>query len=193
MIYFNQIKDTRYLIQLSLDQNLSFELKITVLFKYFNLGKNKVPFSIEYKNLESILINGNEQSYFPEYNVDFILATKFLNNGSDNIIHLSYSGILDRDSLLLTNSLKKLNVKFLQDNFIMFQLPHFNYYTSIFKYRFVATIPIMCKLFCRENPFDRIMHDGKKILCYESKSINLRKKLNFIIKPKKTKVLNGMH
>ena len=185
MIYLNQIKDTRYLIQLDLNENLSFELKITVLFKYFNLGKNKIPFVIENKNLKSILINGNKQSIFPVNSSDFFLATKFLNNDSDNIIHLTYLGILESDSLILSNSFKKLNVKFLQDNFIMLQLPHFNYYTSIFKYRLVATIPMMCKLFYQDNPFDYILHNGKRILCYESKSRNLGKKLNLIVKPKK--------
>ena len=112
MIYFNQIKDTRYLIQLDLDENLSFELKITVLFKYFNLGKNKIPFVIEDKNLKSILINGNNQSTFSVNSSKFFLATKFLNNGSDNIIHLNYLGILENDSLILSNSFKNLNVKF---------------------------------------------------------------------------------
>ena len=187
MIYFNQIKDTRYLIQLDLDEDLSFELKITVLFKYFNLGKNKIPFVIEDKNLKSILINGNNQSTFSVDSSKFYLATKFLNNGSDNIIHLNYLGILESDSLILSNSFKNLNVKFLQDNFIMLQLPHFNYYTSIFKYRFVATIPMMFKLFYKDNPFDHILHNGKRILCYESKSRSSRKKFNFIIKPQKNK------
>ena len=194
MIYFNQIKDTRYLIQLDLNENLSFEIKITVLFKYFNLGKNKIPFVIEHKSLKSIMINGNPQSIFQVNSSDSFLATKFLNNGSDNILHLAYVGRLESGSLILSNSFKKLNVKFLQDNFIILQLPHFNYFTSIFKYRFIATIPMMCKLIYKDNPFDRILHNGKKVLCYESKSRSLRKKLNFIIKPqKKTKVVNGMH
>ena len=183
MIYFNQIKDTRYQIQLDLDDNLSFELKITVLFKYFDLGKNKIPFMLEDKNLKSILINGNKQPISPINSNDFFLTTKFLNNGSDNIIHLTYLGTLERDSLILSNSFKNLNVKFLKDNFIIIQLPNFNYYTSIFKYRFVATIPMMYNLFYKDNPFDRILHNGKRILCYESKSRSLRKKLNFIIKP----------
>ena len=188
MIYFNQIKDTRYLIQLDLNENQSFELKITVLFKYFNLGKNKIPFMIDDNNLKLILINGNKQPIIPVNNSDFFLATKFLNNGSDNIMHLTYIGILESDLLILSNSFKKLNFKFLQDNFIILQLPYFNYYTSIFKYRLVATIPIMCKLFYKENPFDRILHNGKRILCYEGKSGSLTKKLNFIIKtPKKQK------
>ncbi len=152
MIYFNQIKDTRYLIQLDLNEDLSFEIKITVLFKYFNLGKNKIPFVIEHKSLKSIMINGNPQSIFLVNSSDFFLATKFLNNGSDNIIHLAYLGILESESLILSNSFKKINVKFLQDNFIILQLPHFNYYTSIHKYRFIATIPMMCKLFCKDNP-----------------------------------------
>ena len=183
MIYFNQIKDTRYLIQLNLNENLSFELKITILFKYFNLGKNKIPFVIDDKNLKSIMINGNKQSIFPTNSSDFLLATKSLNNGSDNIIDFTYLGILESESLILSNSFKNLNVKFLKDNFIKLQLPHFNYYTSNFKYRFIATIPMMCKLFYKDNPFDRILHNGKRILCYESKSRSLRKKLNFIIKP----------
>ena len=80
MIYFNQIKNTRYLIQLDLNEDLSFELKITLLFKYFRLGKKNVPFVVEDKNLKSILINGNKQSIFPGNNSDFFLATKFLNN-----------------------------------------------------------------------------------------------------------------
>ena len=185
MIYFNQIKNTRYLIQLDLNENLSFELKITLLFKYFNLGEEKIPFVVEDKNLKSILINGNKQSVFPGNNSDFFLATKFLNNDSDNIIHLTYLGILESDSLILSISFKKLNVKFLQDNFIMLQLPYFNYYTSIFKYRFVATVPRMCKLFHKDNPFDRILYNDKRIICYESKSRSLIKKTNFIIKPKK--------
>ena len=183
MIYFNQIKDTRYLIQLNLNENLSFELKITVLFKYFNLGKNKIPFEIEDKNLKSIMINGNKQSIFPVNCNDFFLATKLLNNGSDNIIHLTYLGTLESDSIIFSNSLKNLNVKFLKDNFIKLQLPHFNYYTSNFKYRFIATIPMICKLFFKDNPFDHILHNNKRILCYESKLRSLRKKLNFIIKP----------
>ena len=183
MIYFNQIKDTRYLIQLNLNENLSFELKITILFKYFNLGENKIPFVIEEKNLKSITINGNKQSIFPINSSDFFLATKYLNNGSDNIIDFTYSGILESDSLIFSNSFKNLNVKFLKDNYIKLQLPHFNYYTSNFKYRFIATIPMMCKLFYKDNPFDRILHNGKRMLCYESKSRILRKKLNFIIKP----------
>tara|TARA_B100000900_G_scaffold401994_1_gene407310 strand:+ start:736 stop:1320 length:585 start_codon:yes stop_codon:yes gene_type:complete len=194
MIYLNQIKDTRYLIKIDLNENLSFELKITVLFKYFNVGKNKIPFVIEDENLKSIMINGNKQSIFPVNCSDFFLATKLLNNGSDNIIHLTYLGTLESDSIIFSNSLKNLNVKFLKDNFIMLQLPHFNYYTSIFKYRLIATIPSMCKLFYKDNPFDRILHNGKRILSYESKSRSLRKRLNFIIKPqKKTKVENGMH
>ena len=165
MIYFNQIKDTRYLIQLNLNENLSFELKITILFKYFNLGKNKIPFVIDDKNLKSIMINGNKQSIFPTKSSDFLLATKSLNNGSDNIIDFTYLGILDSESLILSNSFKNLNVKFLKDNFIKLRLPHFNYYTSNFKYRFIATIPMMCKLFYKDNPFDRILHNGKKIMC----------------------------
>ena len=194
MISLNQIKDTRYLIQLDLNDNLSFELKITVLFQYFNLGKNKIPFVIEDKNLKSIMINGNRQSIFPVNSSDFFLEKKFLNNGSDNIIHLTYLGILESESIIFSNSFKNLNVRFLKDNFIMLQLPHFNYFTSIFKYRVIATIPMMCKLIYKDNPFDRILHNGKKILCYESKSRSLRKKLNFIIKPpKKTKAVNGMH
>ena len=118
MIYFNQIKDTRYLIQLNLDENLSFEIKITILFKYFNLGKNKIPFVIDDKNLKSIMINGNKQSIFPTKSNDFLLATKSLNNGSDNIIDFTYLGILESESLILSNSFKNLNVKFLKDNFI---------------------------------------------------------------------------
>ena len=173
------------MIQLDLNENLSFELKITVLFKYFNLGKNKIPFVIEDKNLKSIMINGNKQSIFPVNSSDFFLATKFLNNASDNIIDFTYSGILESDSLICSNSFKNLNVKFLKDNFIMLQLPNFNYYTSTFKYRLIATIPIVYKLFYKYNPFDRILHNGKKILCYENKSKSLRKKLNFIIKPQK--------
>ena len=185
MIYFNQIKDTRYLIQLDLNEDLSFELKITLLFKYFNFGKKKIPFVVEDRNLKSILINGNKQSVFPVNSSDFFLATRFLNNDSDNIIHLTYLGILESDSLILSISFKKLNIKFLQDNFIMLQLPYFNYSTSIFKYRFIATIPMMCKLFHKENPFDCILYNDKRILSYESKSRSLRKKTNFIIKPKK--------
>ena len=183
MIYFNQIKDTRYLIQLNLNDNLSFELKITILFKYFKLGKKKIPFAIDDKNLKSIMINGNKQSIFPLNSSDFLLETKYLNNDSDNIIDFTYLGILEGESLILSNSFKNFNVKFLNDNFLKLQLPHFDYFTSDFKYRFIATIPMMCKLFYKDNPFDRILHDGKRILCYESKSRSLRKKLNFIIKP----------
>ena len=80
MIYFNQIKDTRYLIQLNLNDNLSFELKITILFKYFKLGKKKIPFAIDDKNLKSIMINGNKQSIFPLNSSDFLLETKYINN-----------------------------------------------------------------------------------------------------------------
>ena len=183
MIYFNQIKDARYLILLNLNEKLLFEIKITILFKYFNLGKNKIPFVIEDKNLKSIMINGNRQSTFPSDSSDFFLATKSLNNGSENIIDFTYSGLLENASLILSNSFKNFNVKFLKDNFIKLQLPHFNYYTSNFKYRFIVTIPMMCKLFYKDNPFDSILHNGKKIMCYESKSRSLRKNLNFIIKP----------
>tara|TARA_B100001287_G_C22575376_1_gene478344 strand:+ start:286 stop:810 length:525 start_codon:yes stop_codon:yes gene_type:complete len=166
-----------------LDENLSFEIKITILFKYFNLGKNKIPFVIDDKNLKSIMINGNKESVFPTKSNDFLLATKSLNNGSDNIIDFTYLGILESESLILSNSFKNPNVRFLKDNFTKLRLPHFNYYTSNFKYRFIATIPMMCKLFYKDNPFDRILHNDKRILCYEIKSRSLRKKLNFIIKP----------
>ncbi len=183
MIYFNQIRDTRYLIQVNLNENLSFELKITIFFKYFKLGKKKIPFVIDDKNLKSIMINGNKQSIFSLNGSDFLLETKSLNNDSDNIIDLTYLGILEGESLILSNSFKNLKVKFLNGNFIKLLLPHFDFYTSDFKYRFIATIPTMCKLFYKDNPYDRILHNGKRILCYESKSRNLRKKLNFIIKP----------
>tara|TARA_B100000886_G_scaffold62292_1_gene38604 strand:- start:7 stop:582 length:576 start_codon:yes stop_codon:yes gene_type:complete len=183
VIYFNQIRDTRYLIQVNLNENLSFELKITIFFKYFKLGKKKIPFVIDDKNLKSIMINGNKQSIFSLNGSDFLLETKSLNNDSDNIIDLTYLGILEGESLILSNSFKNLKVKFLNGNFIKLLLPHFDFYTSDFKYRFIATIPTMCKLFYKDNPYDRILHNGKRILCYESKSRNLRKKLNFIIKP----------
>ena len=83
---------------------------------------------------------------------------------------------------------------YLKANFIRLRLPHFNYYTSNFKYRFIATIPMMCKLFYKNNPFDRILHNDKKILCYESKSRSLRKNLNLIIKPhpKKRECINDL-
>ena len=138
---------------------------------------------IDDKNLESIMINGNKQSIFPLNSSDFLHETKSLNNDSDNVIDFTYLRILKGESLILSNSFKKLNVKFLNDNFIKFQYPHFDYYNTEFKYRFIATIPMMCKLFYKDNPFDRILHDNKRILCYESKSRSLRKKLNFIIKP----------
>ena len=175
MIYFNQIKDARYLIQLNLNEELLFKLKITILFKYFKLGKKKIPFAIDDKNLKSIMINGNKQSISTLNSSDFLLGTKSLNNGSDNIIDFTYLGILKGESLILSNSFKNLNVKFLNDNFKKLQLPHFDFYTSNSKYRFIATIPMMCKLFYKDNPFDRTLNNGRRILCYESKSRSLGK------------------
>ena len=185
MIYFNQIKDTRYLVQIILNDNLSFELKITILFKYFDLGKNNIPFKIENKNIDSILVNGKNQSTAFLNERDFLMPTKFLNNHSENIINFAYLGRLERQSLMLSNNFKNSNIKSIKNNFLKLKLPHFNYYTSNFKYRFIATIPMVCTVFYENKPFDHILHNGKRILCYESQATSLRKKLNFIIKPNK--------
>ncbi len=185
MIYFNQIKDTRYLVQIILNDNLSFELKITILFKYFDLGKNNIPFKIENKNIDSFLVNGKNQSTAFLNGRDFLMPTKFLNNHSENIINFAYLGRLERQSLMLSNNFKNSNIKSIKNNFLKLKLPHFNYYTSNFKYRFIATIPMVCTVFYENKPFDHILHNGKRILCYESQATSLRKKLNFIIKPNK--------
>ena len=117
---------------------------------------------IDDKNIELIMINGDKQSIFPLNSSDSLLETKSLNNDSDNVIDFTYLRILKGESLILCNSFKKFNVKFLNDNFIKSHYPHFDYYTTDFKYRFIATIPTMCRIFYKNSPFDRNLHKFKE-------------------------------
>ena len=184
MIYFNQIKDTRYLVQICLNENLSFDLQIMIFFKYYDSGKIEIPLLLDRKHIHSIMLNGKNQPLCSIGGLEFPLSTKYLNSFSDNIINLKYFGKLDHQVLIISNTFKELNKPCVIPSYTQLSLPHFNYYTSTFKYRIIATIPKSFGVIYDEKPFENVFLKGKNILCYESLNEKISKKIKFIIKQK---------
>ena len=187
MIYLNQIRNTRYLIQTILNDDLHYELKITIMFEYFNFSKKFVPFNLGIGTFHSLIINGKKINNINKYHQKAGLPTKELNNLSENIIFINFSGKLKNYNFnkdINNNSINTENS--MSENIIIdnHRLLSFDSYTSSKRYRLVVTFPENWRLINKIDPFDSTFYGKKKIMCFESDTADAPEKLKLIAAPK---------
>ena len=192
MIYLNQIKDTRYLVQIALDEDFLFDLRVMLFFKYFHCNDEKVNVHLGSSNIDSIILNGKRYKDSLHKNKTFLVPKDKLNNNSDNIISFRYLEKLNCDLLIISNSNEKFKEYMFSTKYNISKqsLPSFNHYTFKLKYRLVVTIPRLWKIFNETKPFDFIYHGDKKIVCFENFKKNTIDDMNLIINPVKHQALH---
>ena len=185
MIFLNQIKNTRYLIQVKFHSDLTFRLDASVMFKFYENGNKNIPIMLKNKYVNSITVNGSKQPVQLKKNNKILISVHKLNNYSENIVSLSYKGKTDRDLIIISQASKLTRGFSYHSNILNLKLPSFNYYTYDQKYRLFITTPKNWDIFNRYDPFQLIQSGENKISCFESNEPNAVQNLNFSIKTDK--------
>lgn len=185
MIFLNQIKNTRYLIQVKFHSDLTFRLDASVMFKFYENGNKNIPIMLKNKYVNSITVNGSKQPVQLKKNNKILISVHKLNNYSENIVSLSYKGKTDRDLIIISQESKLIRGFSYHYNILNLKLPSFNYYTYDQNYRLFITTPKNWDIFNRYDPFQLIQSGENKISCFESNEPNAVQNLNFSIKTDK--------
>ena len=181
MIFLNQIKNTRYVVQITFLDDLTFEINVKLIFKYFDTGNIKVPIKFEGKYVDLVMVNGLRQNITSRDNEILINANR-LNNNSENIILFIIKGKSNKDLIIISDASGKMENFLNCSNFLNLKLPLFNFYTSNSKYRIFITVPKKWDVYNKYEPF-QISHKGdNKIICYQSDEHNAIQNLNLSIK-----------
>ena len=193
MIFLNQIKNTRYLIQVKFYSDLTFKLDASLMFKFYENGNKNIPIMLKNEYVSSITVNGSKQPIRAKKNNKILISAHGLNHYSENIVSFSYRGKSDRDLIIISQVSKLTKDSSYHSNILNLKLPSFNCYTYDEKYRLFITAPKNWDIFNRYDPFQLIQSGKNKIICFENNEPNSIQNLNFSIKTDKMewKHLNG--
>ena len=182
MIFLNQIKDTRYVVQGTFLDDLTFEINVKLIFRYFDNGNIEVPIKFENKFVNSLMVNGFQHNLTKSRYNEILINADRLNNNSENIIAFTLNGKCNKDLIIISNVSKKLENILNRSNILNVKLPLFNFYTSNSKYRLFVTVPRNWEVYNKYEPF-QVSHTAKnKIICYQSDEPNAIQNFNVSIK-----------
>ena len=185
MIFLNQVKDTRYVVQINFFHDLMFKINVKVIFKFHDNGNIKVPIKSECKFIDSITVNGLKRIFSVTEENEILIEADKLNNNSENIIVFTLKGESNTDLIVISNTFKELENLFNHLNVLILKLPLFDFYTSNSKYRLFITIPNRWEIYNKHEPF-QISHEGdNKTICFQSNEPNAIQNLNLSIKSDK--------
>ena len=185
MIFLNQIKDTRYVVQINFLDDLIFKINVKIIFKFHDNGNLKVPIKSECKFIDSLKVNGLKRNVSVTEENEILIEADKLNNHSENIIVFTLKGKSNTDLIVISNTCNELDNLFNHINVLTIKLPLFDFYTSNSKYRLFITIPEKWGIYNKHEPF-QISHDGdNKIICFQSDEPNAIQDLNLSIKSDK--------
>ena len=185
MIFLNQIKDTRYVVQINFLDDLIFRINVKIIFKFHYNGNIKIPIKTECKFIDSLTVNGLKRNISVKEENEILIEADELNNHSENIIAFTLRGKSSTDLIVISNTSNDLENLFNHPNIFTLKLPLFDFYTSNSKYRLFITIPEKWEIYNKEEPF-QISHNGdNKIICFQSNDPNAIQDLNLSIKSDK--------
>ncbi len=185
MIFLNQIKDIRYVVQINFYDNLIFKINVEIIFKFHDNGNIKVPIKSECKFIDSFTVNGLKHKVTVSKENEMLIDADKLNNNSENIIVFTLKGKSNADLIIISNTSKELEKILNHSNVLNLKLPSFDFYTSNSKYRLSITIPKKWGIYNKYEPF-QISHAGdNKTICYQSNEPNAIQNLNLSLKSDK--------
>ena len=185
MIFLNQIKDTRYVVQINFLDDLIFKINVKIIFKFHYNGNIKVAIKTECKFIDSLTVNGLKRNVSVTEENEILIEADELNNHSENIIVFTLKGKSNTDLIVISNTCNELDNLFNHINVLTIKLPLFDFYTSNSKYRLFITIPEKWGIYNKHEPF-QISHDGNnKIICFQNNEPNAIQDLNLSIKSDK--------
>ena len=187
MIFLNQIKDARYVLQITFLDDLTFEINVKLIFKYYNNGNIKVPIKSERKFVDALTVNGLKHNITDSEGDQILIDADKLNNNSENIIVFILKGKSNKDLIIISNSSKKLENFLPRSNILSLKLPLFDFYTSNSKYRLFITVPKKWEIYNKYEPFQISYINDNKIICYQNNEPNAIQNLNLSIKSDKIK------